>query len=120
VLIERGQLVAAQALLSQCEIPFGMDKSVMTMHLPYAHGRVEIAIGEWRAAADHFLSCGEWYTAYGERNPGLLDWRTGAALALAQLGELDHARQLSGEVVKLGRSLVQPRCLGRSFHWLGA
>jgi DNA-binding CsgD family transcriptional regulator len=51
-------------------------------------------------------------TAWGERNPGLIDWRTGAALALAQLGELERARELNDEVIALGRHLGQPRTLG--------
>lgn len=112
VLIERGELTEARALLARCDIPFGMDQSGMTIPLPFARGQLALAVGDWRGAADQFFACGEWYTAWGERNPGLHDWRTGAALALAQLGELDRARALSGEVIELSRYLGQPRCLG--------
>ena len=112
VLIERGQLRDAVALLNQREIPFGLDQPATATYLPYAHGEFAAATGKWRAAADSFLRLGEWNLAWGERNPGLLDWRTGAALALAQLGEVERARELSGEVVELSRYLGQPRCLG--------
>ncbi len=112
VLIERGRLREAAALLNQREIPFGLDQPSTTTYLPYAHGQLAAATGKWRAAADSFLRLGEWNLAWGERNPGLLDWRTGAALALAQLGEVERARELSGEVVELSRYLGQPRCLG--------
>jgi DNA-binding CsgD family transcriptional regulator len=112
VLIERRQLPDAAALLSQCKTQFGLDQPATATYLPYAHGHLETAAGNWRAAADSFLRLGEWNLTWGERNPGLLDWRTGAALALAQLGEVERARELSGEVVELSRSLGQPRCLG--------
>jgi DNA-binding SARP family transcriptional activator/DNA-binding CsgD family transcriptional regulator len=112
VLIERGQLREAAALLNQCEIRFGLDQPLTATYLPYAHGNLAAATGKWRAAADSFLRLGEWNLAWGEHNPGTLDWRTGAALALAQLGEAERARELSGEVVELSRYLGQPRCLG--------
>jgi DNA-binding SARP family transcriptional activator/DNA-binding CsgD family transcriptional regulator len=112
VLIERGQLQEAAALLDQCEIPFGLDQPSMATHVPYAHGQLAAATGKWRAAADSFLQLGKWNLAWGERNPGVLDWRTGAALALAQLGEVERAQELSGEVVELSRYLGQPRSLG--------
>jgi DNA-binding SARP family transcriptional activator/DNA-binding CsgD family transcriptional regulator len=112
VLIERGQLREAAALLSQCDTPFGLDQPATATYLPYAHGQLAAATGDWTAAADWFLRLGEWNLAWGERNPGTLDWRTGAALALAPLGEVERAGELSAEVVELGRYLGQPRCLG--------
>lgn len=112
VLIERGHAQEAAALLDQCEIPFGLDQPSTATYLPYARGQLAAETGKWRAAADAFLQLGEWNVAWGERNPGVLDWRTGAALALAQLGEVERARELSGEVVELSRYLGQPRCLG--------
>jgi ATP/maltotriose-dependent transcriptional regulator MalT len=112
VLIERGQLREPAAMLDRCEIPFGLDQPALANYLPYTHGQLAAATGDWRAAADSFLRCGEWQLAWGERNPGIVDWRTGAALALAQLGALERARELSDEVVALSRYLGQPRCLG--------
>jgi DNA-binding CsgD family transcriptional regulator len=57
--------------------------------------------------------------AWGERDPGLLDWRTGAALAFAHLGERDRARELSAEVIALGRDLGKPRALGVGLRTAG-
>jgi DNA-binding CsgD family transcriptional regulator len=84
----------------------------MTNWLPFAHGHLNLATGRWDRARDSFLAVGEWMTEWGERNPGLIDWRTGAALALAGLGERERARELSDEVIALGRDLGQPRTLG--------
>jgi DNA-binding CsgD family transcriptional regulator len=111
-LIERGELGEARALLGRCEIQFGLDHTGMSHWVPYARGQLALASGEWELAAQSFEHCRVWFTAWGERNPGLLDWRTGAALAHAKLGERDRARELTGEVVALSRSLGQPRCLG--------
>lgn len=112
VLVERGELLEARGLLGRCEIPFGLDQTGMSHWVPYARGRLALAEGEWELAAESFEFCRVWFTAWGERNPGLLDWRTGAALAQAKLGERDRALELTGEVVALSRSLGQPRCLG--------
>ena len=112
VLIERGQPREAAAMLNQYEVPFGLDQPATAIHSQYAHGQLAAANRKWRDAADSFLALGEWSMAWGERNPGFADWRTGAALALAQLGEVERARALSGEVVELSRYLAQPRCLG--------
>jgi DNA-binding CsgD family transcriptional regulator len=112
VLIERGQAREAAAMLDQREIPLGLDQPATATYLLYARGQLAAATGRGRAAADWFLRLGEWNLMWGERNPGLLDWRTGAALALTQAGEIDRARELSSDVVELSRHLGQPRCLG--------
>jgi DNA-binding CsgD family transcriptional regulator len=112
VLIERGQVRAAEGLLARSEMPFGLDQPGMTNWLPYAQGQLGLATGRFELAAQRFLAVGEWMGAWGERDPGLLDWRTGAALALAALGDRGRARELSAEVVALGRELGKPRVQG--------
>jgi DNA-binding CsgD family transcriptional regulator len=112
VLIERGRLTEAKGILARWQVPFGLDQPGMTNWLAFARGRLNLATGRWVAARDCFLAVGAWMTAWGEHNPGLLDWRTGAALALAQLGDTERATQLGDEVIALGRSLGQPRSLG--------
>jgi DNA-binding CsgD family transcriptional regulator len=112
VLIERGQLREAAALLNQHNVSFGLDQPASALHLQFARGRLAASCGKWHDATDAFLRLREWSLAWGERNPGSFDWRTGAALALAQIGEVERARELSGEVVELSRYLGQPRSLG--------
>jgi DNA-binding CsgD family transcriptional regulator/tetratricopeptide (TPR) repeat protein len=111
-LIEQGRLSEAEHTLARWDVPYGLDQPGMTNWLPFARGRLALAMGRWAPARDFFLAVGDWMTAWGERNPGLIDWRTGAALALAQLGELERARELNDEVIALGRHLGQPRTLG--------
>ena len=112
VLIERGQIRAAEDLLVRFETPFGLDQPGMINWLPYAQGELYLATGRFGLAAERFLAVGEWMAAWGERDPGLLDWRTGAALSVAQLGDRAQARELTGEVIALGSELGKPRVHG--------
>jgi DNA-binding CsgD family transcriptional regulator len=112
VLIERGDIRGAERLLSRSEIRVGLDQPGMINWLPYAQGELYLATGRFELAARQFLAVGEWMAAWGERDPGLLDWRSGAALALAALGDRGRARELSGQVIVLGSELGKPRAHG--------
>ena len=111
-MVEQARFSEAEQMLARWDVPYGIDQPGMTNWLPFARGRLALAVGRPATARDCFLAVGEWMTAWGERNPGLLDWRTGAALALAQLGESERARELNDEVIGLGRRLGQPKTLG--------
>jgi len=112
VLVGRGQIAEAEQLLARSEIPFGLDHPGMTNWLPYGEGMLYLATGRFELAAERFLAVGDWMVAWGERDPGLLDWRTGAALALAQIGDRARARELTGQVIALGAELGKPRAHG--------
>jgi DNA-binding CsgD family transcriptional regulator len=87
----------------------------------FAFGRASLALatGDPQAAADGFLTSGEWMTAWGERDPELLGWRDGAALALSQLGDLERARELNEESLALARQLERTRALGIGLRTAG-
>jgi DNA-binding CsgD family transcriptional regulator len=112
VMVERGRLSEADRLLSEWRVPFGLDRPAMTNWLPYARGQLQLATGAWAAAAGSFEAVGAWMRAWGERDPGLLDWRTGAALALSGAGQPDRAGELNREQIALARSLGKRRSLG--------
>ncbi len=112
VMVERGQVKEAEELLARFAIPFGLDQPGMVNWLPYAEGCLYLATGRCDLAAQRFLAVGDWMTEWGERDPGLLDWRSGAAMALYRLGEGKRARALSAEVIALGRELGKPRAHG--------
>src|SRR5262249_27313395 len=90
VMIDRGQHAQAAELLAAYDIPMGLDQPGMTNWFVQARGRLALATGDWEAAAESFMAVGEWMSAWGERDPDLLDWRSGAAVALAQLGDTDR------------------------------
>jgi DNA-binding NarL/FixJ family response regulator len=108
-LLERGELTEADRVLTGSQIPFGRDQPMTSNWLPFARAQLQIARGDLRLAVENLLCCGEWLDAWGVRNPALLDWRTPAAFAFARLGELDRARDLSGELLAQTESLEQPR-----------
>jgi DNA-binding CsgD family transcriptional regulator len=118
-MVAQGRITEAEQLVARWDVPYGMDQPGMTNWLPFARGHLALATGRWDEAKDFFLAVGDWMTAWGERNPGLIDWRTGAALALGRLGELERATGLSDDVIKLGLSLGQPRTLGMGL-WCAA
>jgi DNA-binding CsgD family transcriptional regulator len=119
VMVERGQFAEADTLLCAWRLPSGLDQPGMTNWLPYARGQLQLATGAWAAAAESFWTVGTWMRAWGERDPGLLDWRTGAALALSRAGGRDRARELNREQVALARSLRKRRALGIGLHAAG-
>jgi DNA-binding CsgD family transcriptional regulator len=120
VLVERGRLSEAKDVLSEHDRPLGLDQPGMTNWFAFGRGWAALAAGEPRVAADSFLAAGEWMQAWGERDPELVGWRDGAALAVAQLGDLERARQLNGESIALARRLERTRALGIGLRTAGA
>lgn len=70
-----------------------------------ARGIFGLAAGRPRAALEDFRACGERMRAWGMDTPALVPWRTGAAEALAALGDREGARAL----VEEQRALPVPR-----------
>jgi len=70
-------------------------------------------------AADAFLLALDEDEAHGIDNPAIAPWRSGAARALARLGERDRAVALAEEEVARTRSLGIARPLGRALSALG-
>jgi DNA-binding CsgD family transcriptional regulator len=112
VLIERGRLTEAEDALAEYDVPFGPGHPGMANWFGFAKARFALASGDARAAADYYLTIGEWMTGWGERDPELLDWRNGAARALAQVGDLERARALNDEAIALARRFERHRALG--------
>ena len=117
VLVEQGDLATARQVLSSCssgdlEAPnadFGF----------FARGRLALDAGEWREAADSFIATGVSVRVDGLAYPGLLPWRSSAAVALRHLGELDRARELASEEVRLARAYGGAGALGIALRALG-
>jgi DNA-binding CsgD family transcriptional regulator len=83
-------------------------------------GRVEMAAGDPAAALRSFVAAGaELEGALGIRNPGVQPWRSNAALAAAQLGNVDEARSLVAVEVEQARAAKVPRALGIALRTAG-
>jgi DNA-binding CsgD family transcriptional regulator len=119
-LVERGELDAAEAAL---DVPGGEKRWSATFtwaDLVEARGRVSLARGATRPALDDFLACGERLEPLGVSHPGVVAWRSGAAAAAAQLGDVEMAGRLAAEDGELARSFGAPRELGLALRTAGA
>jgi DNA-binding CsgD family transcriptional regulator len=119
VLIDRGQLDEAGELLRTHETPYGVGHPGMANWFGIAQGSLALADGDPSLAAKSFLAVGDWMKAWGERDPELLSWRDGAALALAQAGDLENAQELNAETITLARSGERTRALGIGLRTAG-
>ncbi|MDA2814238.1 AAA family ATPase [Nocardiopsis sp. RSe5-2] len=100
----RGQLEEAERCLYHPLAPTALRTRYGLDYLA-ARGAFGLAAGRPRAALEDFRACGERMRAWRMDTPALLPWRTGAAEALAALGDREGARALIEEQ----RALPAPR-----------
>ena len=111
-LVERGEVATAARKL---------DPAVrvnLTLLLD-SRARLRHEQGCFAEAAADFVECGRRLAARGTRHAGMLAWRSGAALALARLGEDAEALRLADEELELARTLGVPRALGIALRTVG-
>ena len=122
ILIERGELDEASALLGTVEplIDVAADAFSSTPLLR-ARAMLAAARGDHRAALEDALGLGRALAAFGHVNPATSypPWRSLAALAHHALGETEPGLALAREEVELAHSWGAPRTLGRSLRVLG-
>ncbi|GAA3543008.1 LuxR family transcriptional regulator [Amycolatopsis ultiminotia] len=123
---------APQGLLAYCHLDRGeTDEAgrVLTMAEPYlrdtngsglnvwfylARGRLALARQDLHRAQDDFRLVGRLLEAHGFGNPGfaLVSWRSLAALAAHELGQVDEADRLVQREIELATRLGLPTVLG--------
>ncbi len=112
-LIERGELATAAQYLELS----GIDKNLV--YLLEARGRLHCAQGRIQEGLEDFLACGRRLDARGIRHPGVIPWRSRAALALHQLGDKQEARRLAGSEIAAARKFGAQRALGIALRAAG-
>jgi DNA-binding CsgD family transcriptional regulator len=103
VLIERGELAGAEALL---EPRFAGPAALL------ARGRLRLAQGRPDAAADELRECGRRARDLDIANPAILPWRSTLAHALRACGRPSEATRLAEEELELARRFGAPRAIG--------
>jgi ATP/maltotriose-dependent transcriptional regulator MalT len=117
--IEHGDLDAAERSLAEAESsPWKMDP--FTVALLFTRGRLRLLRGDAQAALAHFLACRDPAERAGMLNPALAAWRSGAAHAMAMLGDTGEAEALAEEELALARAIGAPGPIGRTLRTLGA
>jgi DNA-binding CsgD family transcriptional regulator len=78
----------------------------------FAAGRAALVRGQPDVAAEWLLGSGRRAVGWGVVNPAWIPWRSEAALALHQLGEIERAKRLCDEELELARRCGAGRPLG--------
>ncbi len=83
-------------------------------------GQLHLYRGRPAQALADFLACGEILLAADAPNPAVLPWRSGAAHALAALGDRTEARRYAEEELALAEDFGAPGAKGRALRTIGA
>ncbi len=111
--LERGDLDGARDALRRA--PAGAQ-----IGQAWFGGAVALAEGDAAAALSAFEAAGaELEGALGVVNPGVRPWRSSAALAAAQLGQLEYAQSLAATEVEQAQAAKNPRALGIALRAAG-
>ncbi|MEV6715822.1 helix-turn-helix transcriptional regulator [Lentzea sp. NPDC051208] len=108
-LTETGEFGRARAVLEA-------ERAQDSAELHFARGRLLLAEGQSAAALDEFLECGRLLAASGVVNPAVLPWRSWAALAAVDQGDLVLARICADKDLVAARRWGAPRAIGLALH----
>jgi DNA-binding CsgD family transcriptional regulator len=112
-LVERGEVATAAERLDTAGVSMNLSL------LLDSRARLRCGQGRFEDAVEDFLEAGRRLTARGTRHPGILAWRSSAALALLHLDQPREARRLAEEELELARRLGVPRALGVALRAVG-
>lgn len=115
--IDRGELDKAEALVGVPEE--GQDAHFTYNWSLFARGRLALARDDAERALEDLLECGRRQLAVPAPNPGVLAWRSEAALAAHRLGRVEQARALASEELELARAFGSARALGVALRAAG-
>lgn len=111
VLLDRGELDGAVALLGRVELPAAVHP-LLRGHVLDVQGLAALAAGRPQDAIALFLECGHQLAARGIAGPACVPWRTHAVLAHQAAGESSAARTIAAADVDLARTWGAPGSLG--------
>lgn len=119
VRLDLGDAESADALLAAG--PFGGDLPDETefLLLRYVRGRLHTEAGRPGEGLADMYQCGERVAARRSDHPGVLPWRSAAALVLTGLGAAEAAERLVAEEVSLTRRHGLASALGRALRIQG-
>jgi ATP/maltotriose-dependent transcriptional regulator MalT len=118
VLVERGAYDLAERALQPPAADIQCTSQLAAM-LRYARARLRIAQRRVGDALADLQAVGEIAIATNAISPSFLPWRSDAALAALALGQLETARNLSDEELRLARAFGAPRAMGIALRAAG-
>jgi DNA-binding CsgD family transcriptional regulator len=115
-LVEAGEPDRARAVLENERMAGALAEHPDSAELHFARGKLLLAEGQGAAALDEFLDCGRRLATWGVANPAVLPWRSAAALAASDTGDLLLARICAGKDLVAARRWGAPRGIGLGLH----
>jgi DNA-binding CsgD family transcriptional regulator len=116
-MVERGRLDAADAAFRDYGLTDALFPNLLVANLLLdARGRLRCAQGDYQQGLDDLLAVGERQAAWEISNPGVIPWRSSAALACAALGDRERAGELVDQELALART---PRARGIALRAAG-
>ncbi len=111
VLVERGELDEAEALLPEGP-PAGLPPLYPHMWTLLARGRLRLAQGRAEEAVEEARECGRRALALDHLSPAVVAWRSELAHALMAIGQTAEARRLVAEELERARTTGSNRATG--------
>ena len=115
--IDRGEHEQAYALVGEPDEE--QDAHFTYNWALFARGRLALARDDPGRALDDLLECGRRQLAVPAPNPGVLSWRSEAAIAAHACGRADQARTLAAEELELARAFGSGRAVGTALRAAG-
>jgi len=119
IMVARGELAEAAALLEQPELDSDAGSGVPRAFLLCARGELRLAEGAADAARTDFLAAAAEVEWLPHANPELLGWRNGLAAAEVALGNGEEAARQAAAAVDLARESGLDRGLGTTLRTQG-
>ena len=120
-LTELGDFAGADEALGQVATDkTGPPEMLAWAFVVEARGRLRVAQGRIGEGIADLLEAGRRWERLCCNNAGVVRWREGAALALAQMGETEEARHLAAEQLELAQATGLPQVLGTATRVAGA
>ena len=116
-LVERGEIAAADTAFRDYGLTDVLFPNLLVANLLLdSRGRLRCAQGRYEQGLADLLAVGERQTAWEITNPGVIAWRSSAALACAALGDSRRAGALVEQELALART---PRARGVALRAAG-
>ncbi len=119
ILLDRGELAAAEGILERSGMDFAAGSGVPRAFLLCARGELRLERGDAAGARADFLEVGSEIEWLPHANPELLGWRLGLAASEAGLGNGEAAARLAAGAVGLATESGIDRGLGVALRTQG-
>ncbi|MEU9885978.1 LuxR C-terminal-related transcriptional regulator [Sphaerisporangium sp. NPDC051011] len=117
--VEQGRIDDASAVLQEACLPARLPQAGILHFCLHAQARILAARGDHDQALDAALAAGERFAGHYGVNPGIVAWRSQAALCLHAMGESGRALAYAREELEFAERWGAPYAIGRALRVAG-